>query len=125
MEADGSRQLPLKAHAAHEPVIPEEADRVLVLIGIDGLSRPIREVAHRPELYANICRTDTDALVTPQMIVEVVRTYPRCDGIVINKADDDARIAQAEALAALFDVPVAITAWQTEHPIKGYRRNTP
>ena len=125
VEADGSRQLPLKAHAAHEPVIPEEADRVLVLIGIDGLSRPIREVAHRPELYANICRTDTDALVTPQMIVEVVRTYPRCDGIVINKADDDARIAQAEALAALFDVPVAITAWQTEHPIKGYRRNTP
>ena len=36
VEADGSRQLPLKAHASHEPVITEHAGKVLVLIGIDG-----------------------------------------------------------------------------------------
>lgn len=123
VEADGSRRLPLKAHASHEPVIPREANTVLVLIGIDGLGKPIREAAHRPELFAHICRTVPDAIVTAPMIRDVVRTYPRCDGIVINKADDDAKIAQAKALAALFPVPVAITAWQTEHPIKAYRRN--
>ncbi len=123
VEADGSRQLPLKAHASHEPVIPPEADRVLAIIGIDGLDRKISEAAHRPERYAAICGADPDAIVTAQMIHDVVSTYPRFDGIVINKADDADRIAKAEALAALFDVPVAITAWQTEHPIKCYRRN--
>ena len=48
VEADGSRQLPLKAHAPHEPVIPDEAKTVLVVIGIDGLGKPIRDAAHRP-----------------------------------------------------------------------------
>ncbi len=123
VEADGSRQLPLKAHAAHEPVIPQEANKVLVLIGIDGLGQPIRAAAHRPELFAHICQTDTGATVTVQMIHNVVISYPRCDGIVINKADDVMRISQAKALASLFSVPVAITAWRTEQPIKAYRRN--
>lgn len=125
VEADGSRQLPLKAHAPHEPVIPVGTETVLVLIGIDGLNRPIREAAHRPERFAEIVHQSTDAIVTKEMIRAVVETYPRCDGIIINKADDDARIKEAESLANLFSVPVAITAWQTEHPIKGYRRNHP
>ena len=122
VEADGSRQLPLKAHAPHEPVIPKETGTVLVVIGIDGLGKPIREVAHRPDRYAEICRCSVDAPVTAAMIRTVVNTYPRCDGIIINKADDDARMEQAETLAERFAAPVAITALQTEHPIKTYRR---
>ena len=123
VEADGSRQLPLKAHALHEPVIPEEANKVLVVIGIDGLDRPIEKAAHRPQLYAEIVHADVKDTVSPQMIRDVVRTYPRCDGIIINKADDDEQIAKAEALAELFSVPVAITAWHSGKPIKSFRRN--
>ena len=122
VEADGSRQLPLKAHASHEPVIPEGSGTVLVVIGIDGLGKPIRDVAHRPELFAALTHADPNDTVTMQMIRDVVKTYPRCDGIVINKADDAEDIAKAEALAALFNVPVAITAWETDQPIKAYRR---
>lgn len=122
VEADGSRQLPLKAHAPHEPVIPKETNTVLVLIGIDGLGRPIKDVTHRTELYAEICHASVDDIVTNEMIRTVVSTYPRCDGIIINKAEDAERIAKAETLGKLFSVPVAITAWQTEHPIKAYRR---
>lgn len=125
VEADGSRQLPLKAHAAHEPVIPDHAKTVLTLVGIDGLGKPIREAVHRPELYAALCHTDTDAIVTPEMIRDVVMSYPRVDGIVINKADDEPRLQAAIALAKLFPCPVAVTAWQTEHPVKAYRRNEP
>ena len=33
VEADGSRRLPLKAHAPHEPVIPKEAGCVLCVVG--------------------------------------------------------------------------------------------
>ena len=123
VEADGSRQLPLKAHAAHEPVIPDGTDKVLVVIGIDGLGKPIKNVAHRPEIYAQICQTTPEEPVTEEMIRDVVRTYPRCDGIVINKADAEAEIERAESLAKQFTVPAAITAWQTEHPIIAYRRN--
>ena len=125
VEADGSRQLPLKAHASHEPVIPAEAHKVLVVIGIDGLGKPIKEAAHRPELYASVVHTDADAIVTKEMIRDVVNTYPRCDGIVINKADDPERLDKAMHLATLFDTPVAVTAWQTTAPIKAYRRKEP
>ena len=123
VEADGSRQLPLKAHAAHEPVIPKEANTVLVVIGIDGLGKRIYEVAHRPELYAKKCRTSVEEIVTEEMIRTVVSTYPRCDGVVINKADDPEQLRKAKSLAEQFSVPVAITAWHSAiEPIKAYRR---
>jgi len=40
VEADGSRGLPIKAPAAHEPVIPPESDVVLACVGFDALGRP-------------------------------------------------------------------------------------
>lgn len=123
VEADGSRQLPLKAHAAHEPVIPDHAKTVLVLIGVDGLGKPIRGAAHRPELFAALCRASLDDCVTNEMIRTVTATYPPFDGVIINKADDEARTQAALSLASLFSCPVAVTAWQTAHPIKAYRRN--
>lgn len=123
VEADGSKQLPLKAHAKHEPVIPLGTNTVLAVIGIDGLGQPICSAAHRPALYAGVTRSTVDDIVTEQMIAEVVSTYPRVDGIVINKADDPERAAAALSLASLFHVPVAVTAWQSEQPIKAYRRN--
>ena len=122
-EADGSRQLPLKAHASHEPAIPKETGAVLAVIGIDGLQKPIEEAVHRPALFAEICHAKTGDKVTADMIQTVVLTYPRFDGIVINKCDGPEEIAKAELLANLFTVPVAITAWKTNHPIIAYRRN--
>ncbi|MCP5101477.1 MAG: putative selenium-dependent hydroxylase accessory protein YqeC, partial [Chloroflexi bacterium] len=49
VEADGSRMRPIKAPAAHEPVIPPESTHVIPVIGIDALDKPIVDVAHRPE----------------------------------------------------------------------------
>lgn len=44
VEADGSKRLPLKAHAAHEPVIPVEAGRTICVVGMSawagGYRRP-------------------------------------------------------------------------------------
>ena len=34
VEADGSKRLPLKAHAAHEPVIPPEANQTILVVGV-------------------------------------------------------------------------------------------
>ena len=48
VEADGSKRLPLKAHASHEPVIPACAGQTVCVVGADGFGRPIAEVCHRP-----------------------------------------------------------------------------
>ena len=55
VEADGAKCRPLKAHASHEPVIPDNAQRVVLVVGADGFGKPIEEVCHRPELYAPRC----------------------------------------------------------------------
>lgn len=70
VEADGSRQKPLKAPAAHEPVIPSGVSIVVPMVGLDALGRTIDEDAvHRPELVAAVSRADR---VTAETIVRIV-----------------------------------------------------
>ena len=66
VEADGSRRLPLKAHASWEPVIPEGTARVLWVVGTSGLGRPIAEVVHRPEIFCEICSCAPGDAATPE-----------------------------------------------------------
>ena len=47
-EADGSKRLPLKAHAAWEPVIPSGTANIVWIVGASGLGKPINEAVHRP-----------------------------------------------------------------------------
>ena len=75
VEADGSKHLPLKAHAGHEPVVPKEANQTILVLGVSGLGRPIREVAHRPVLYAEKLGVTEDAIVTPEL---AARLLERC-----------------------------------------------
>jgi len=49
VEADGSRMRPIKAPAAHEPVVPERTNLLVPIVGIDALGGQIESVAHRPE----------------------------------------------------------------------------
>ncbi len=54
VEADGSRRLPLKAHAAHEPVIPIGSQRSILMVGASGIGQPLDKVCHRPARYREI-----------------------------------------------------------------------
>lgn len=55
VEADGSKHLPIKAPAEHEPVIPPVSDMVLGCIGLDCLGKPMDEGwVHRPQLFSLI-----------------------------------------------------------------------
>ncbi len=52
VESDGSRHLPVKAPAEHEPVIPDLCDAVLGCLGLDCLGLPMDEYhVHRPALF--------------------------------------------------------------------------
>lgn len=55
LEADGSRQKPLKAWGAHEPPIPEFVDTVVQVVGLTALGKPLSdEFVHRPEVFSRL-----------------------------------------------------------------------
>lgn len=68
VEADGSRGMPLKHPSGSEPVIPDNADEILVVCGLNALGRPAKEVCHRLEKVTACLGIDGDAKITPQHI---------------------------------------------------------
>lgn len=106
VEADGAKRLPLKAHAPHEPVIPERTQRTIMVVGIDGIGKPIAEVCHRPALYAALAGVGEDTVVTPGIAASVIRTEGYGDRVYINKVEDTASYAAAQQLGKLLTCPV-------------------
>ena len=100
-EADGSAQRPLKAHAAHEPVIPPEVRRIVCVVGLSGLGVPIEEAAHRPELYADLAGVSVQTPVTAEIAATVLRRGGRGWRFFINQADTPERWAWGRELASL------------------------
>jgi len=120
IEADGARRLPLKAPAAHEPVIPEGARLVVAVAGIDGAGRPI-SLVHRPELYARLVGKAEDMPVTPEDIARVLchpegqKKGVRCLWrALINKADTLQRLALARECASLIPGGAVISSLLAE-----------
>jgi probable selenium-dependent hydroxylase accessory protein YqeC len=72
VEADGSRRTPLKAPAAHEPVIPSTTDAVIMVAGLSGLGRPLsEETVFRSEIWAALSGTRLGSPVSPESLVRV------------------------------------------------------
>jgi molybdenum cofactor cytidylyltransferase len=73
IEADGSRQLPLKAPAQHEPVIPEFADSVVFVAGLSALGKPLtKEWVHRTDVYSELADLDKGEEITSDAIIQVL-----------------------------------------------------
>ena len=87
VEADGSKRLPAKAHAAWEPVLPPERNRTVCVFGASALGKAIRDAAHRPELYAPLAKTSPDAVITPAIAARVLAKEGGFDVLFINQAD--------------------------------------
>ena len=112
VEADGSAQRPLKAHAAHEPVIPAEANQTICVVGLSGLGSPIEEAAHRPELYAALADVSIQTPVTAEIAAAVLRSESRGWKFFINQADTPERRAWARTLAELLPEGAVVGALQ-------------
>jgi molybdenum cofactor cytidylyltransferase len=77
IEADGSRQKPLKAPASHEPPIPEFADTVIYVVGLQGLHKPLHEDhVHRLEIFSQIGRITQGENITPKTLIKLL-THPQ------------------------------------------------
>ena len=106
VEADGAKRLPLKAHASHEPVVPVAAQRVVTVIGVDGIGKRIAETCHRSALYAQIAGVSEDDVVTPELAARVVNAEGWGDRVYINKVESAEAYDAALALAGYFTCPV-------------------
>lgn len=101
VEADGSRGLPLKVPAEHEPVIPVWTDTVIAVAGLDCVGEPIETVCHRPEQVCALLGKGPGYRLAPEDVAEVLmspaggrkdvggRDFFCC----LNKADDLGRQA--------------------------------
>lgn len=73
IEADGSRQKPLKAPAAHEPPIPHFSDAVIYVAGLSALGKPLTdEFTHRAEIFSKLSGLSLGAEITPDALVTVL-----------------------------------------------------
>lgn len=87
VEADGSKRLPAKAHAAWEPVLPPERNRTVCVFGASALGQPIQDAAHRPELFASLAEVSPEAVITPAIAARVLAKEGGFDVLFINQAD--------------------------------------
>lgn len=73
VEADGSKGMPLKYPNRTEPVIPDNADEILVVCGLNALGQKAKDVCHRPELVKACLGIGDDTLITPSHIQKLVQ----------------------------------------------------
>ena len=118
VEADGSRCLPLKAHAPHEPVLPENTAQVITVVGASGLNRPIAEVVHRPERFTAL--TGETGTATPQAVAAALIAEGLTHRVVINQADLPGQLAPALELKALLPYPTVVAALKKEELLCSY-----
>ena len=73
IEADGSRQKPLKAPAEHEPPIPEFAEIVVYIAGLSAIGKTLNEDhIHRAALVAQLTGLAPNEPITPQAIITLL-----------------------------------------------------
>lgn len=105
VEADGAKRLPLKAHAAHEPVIPAGSTQTILVVGASGFGKPVREGVHRPELFCELAGCSPDDIATPELVAYAVRAEALADRLVINQADTPELLGLARELGDLVGIP--------------------
>ena len=72
VEADGSKGYPVKYPAAHEPVIPGNADEIHIVMGLRAIGHPIGQVCHRKELVIKCLGESEETLLTIEHIERLV-----------------------------------------------------
>ena len=109
IEADGSRQRPLKAPASYEPPIPMFVDTVVVAAGLSGVGQPLTsEWVHRHERFAELSGLAVGEIITPAALARVLthlegglKNIPPAARRValLNQADTPERQAIAQQIA--------------------------
>ncbi|MCU0510326.1 MAG: selenium cofactor biosynthesis protein YqeC [Anaerolineae bacterium] len=114
VEADGSRRLPFKAPAAHEPVVPASTSILAPLVGLDILGQPLdANHAHRPELVAALTGASEGESITA-----AARLVPFLNKVDLPGIQQDAHELAKRLLAHANVDEVILAAAETEAPAR-------
>ena len=95
IEADGSKRLPIKVPAIHEPVIPRGTSRIILVQGLSGIGVRLSKSCHRAELASELLEVSMDHVIrTEDMARIITKGYleqripvPSRVNILLNQAD--------------------------------------
>lgn len=113
-EADGSKRLPLKAHASWEPVVPVGTANVVWIVGASGFGRPISEAVHRPELFCERCGCELTDIATPERVAQVLNAELQMLNLIsarvmLNQVDTLSDPSTADRFEAALNRPIIAT----------------
>ena len=119
IEADGAKRLPLKVPGEREPVIPEFAEMVIGVVGVDALGEPIQKTCHRPEKVADFLGKGMEEAVTEDDIVKIAVSTDalrkcvdeRAYRVLLNKADIPGKAEFAERIAENLEMQGVRAVW--------------
>lgn len=113
VEADGARRLPFKVPAPYEPVIPEETDTILILMGLSALGNPIETCVCRTEVLHELLKTEPHSILSPDIaahalyrgyIADLSRKYPAASiCVIMNQADTEEDVKQGEEICSMLN----------------------
>lgn len=96
IEGDGSRGLPLKVPNESEPIIIDETNLVIGVVGIDSLNKKIEDICHRVNLVCDfLSKTPQDNIEYDDLVKIMVdrkglRKNVDCDyKVIVNKVDSE------------------------------------
>lgn len=122
IEADGSRSLPIKAPAAHEPVLTAGTGLVIAVLGLTGIGRPISEVCHRPERVCMLLGLAPDERMTPEAAARMIlsrdglrkQVGDRRFAVILNQADGENEWEAGRRIASLLprEIPCVMTVYR-------------
>ena len=111
IEADGAKRLPCKAPDENEPVLLENCDTIIAVMGLDALYKPISEVCFRLEKVQEVLGVASEHCLNEEDAVELLLSEQgafknvgqRSYFIVLNKCDDEYRLKSALKIRCLLE----------------------
>ena len=138
VEADGARQFPIKASAAHGPVLPHATTHLIHVTGLDSLDQSLdSDHVHRPEILARNLDLDIGQHLTPDHLArnadfELTKAQaivgPASCTALLNKADLPGGYAGAREVAARLRGPATkclVTSLNQSSPLRDVFLSSP
>lgn len=110
VEADGSKHLPLKAHLENEPIIPNKNNKTILVLGIDGLGKKVKESVHRYTKMCELIYCDESDIVTTDLVASLLKAENLHDTVVINKCDTNELKESADNLSSKINEECVISS---------------
>lgn len=113
VEADGSKGRPIKVHGDAEPVVPDCTTLFIVLIGADGISKPLSpDWVFRYEKAREVLKIGEGEEMTPEVLIDLFshkggllkgKPPQARTAVFINKAEGPLELGLARGLSQLLE----------------------